>query len=164
MCNTTCNRKRICFIRKKTENHSTLDPTVFRWVLQCEIQREETAYFFSQSEHKGHWDECETILLNKVVTWKALYLVAIKSYRWFNSIFKKYGENRFRSIFHIRRNIRISSTVSYFNILLSVIFQLCLLSNKESFFQDMRCFSTSERIPVRITCNSRHTLLYYLYV
>ena len=120
--------------------------------------------FFSQSEHKGHWDECETILLNKVVTWKALYLVAIKNYRWFNSIFKKYGENRFRSIFHIRRNIRISSTVSYFNILLSVIFQLCLLSNKESFFQDMRCFSTSERIPVRITCNSRHTLLYYLYV
>ena len=96
--------------------------------------------FFSQSEHKRHWDECETILLNKVVTWKALYLVAIKSYRWFNSIFKKYGENRFRSIFHIRRNLRISSTVSYFNSLLSVIFQLCLLSNKESFFQDMRCF------------------------
>ena len=30
----------------KKQNHSTLDPTVFRWVLQCEIQREETAYFF----------------------------------------------------------------------------------------------------------------------
>ena len=55
-------------LSEKKQNHSTLDPTVFRWVLQCEIQREETAYFFSQSEHKGHWDECETILLNKVVT------------------------------------------------------------------------------------------------
>ena len=31
---------------KKTEDHSTLDPTVFRRVLQCEIQREETCYFF----------------------------------------------------------------------------------------------------------------------
>ena len=41
--------------QEKTEDHFTLDPTVFRWVLQCEIQREETCYCFSQSEHKRHW-------------------------------------------------------------------------------------------------------------
>ena len=40
---------------KKTEDHSTLDTTVFRQVLQCEIQHEGTSYFFSQSEHKSHW-------------------------------------------------------------------------------------------------------------
>ena len=47
----------------------------------------------------------------------------------------RYAEKRFRSIFHVRRNLRISSTVSYFNILLSTIFQVCLLSNKEFFFR-----------------------------
>ena len=81
----------------------------------------------------------------------------------FNTQKIRYAEKRFRSIFHVRRNLRISSTVSYFNILLSTIFQVCLLSNKEFFFQDMRYFSTSERTPVRITCNSRHTILSYYF-
>ena len=39
---------------KKTEDHSTLDPMVFRQVLQCEIQQEETSYFFLK-EYKRHW-------------------------------------------------------------------------------------------------------------
>ena len=73
----------------------------------------------------------------------------------------RYGEKRFQSILHVRRNLRISSIVSYFSILPSVIFQVCLLSNKGSFFEDMWYFP--ERIPVRITCSSRHTILsYYL--
>ena len=46
---------------KKLEDHSTLDPTVFRQVLQCEIQREETSYFILKVSITG--DECETIML-----------------------------------------------------------------------------------------------------
>ena len=38
--------------------------------------------------------QSKTILLIWVVTWKALYLVAIKSNRWFNLIFKKYDMAR----------------------------------------------------------------------
>ena len=47
----------------KTEDHSTLDPTVFRQVLQCEIQREETSYFFLKVSTNITGDECETIML-----------------------------------------------------------------------------------------------------
>ena len=64
----------------------------------------------------------------------------------------RYGEKRFRSIFHVRRNLRVSSTVSYFNILPSVIFQVCFLSNKESFFQDMRYLGTTERHAILSYC------------
>ena len=48
---------------KKTEDHSTLDLTVFRQVLQCEIQREETSYFFLKVSTNITGDECETIML-----------------------------------------------------------------------------------------------------
>ena len=75
----------------------------------------------------------------------------------------RYGEKRFRSIFHVRRNLRISSTVSYFNILLLIIFQVCFLSNKESFSRICNISGTSERIPVRITCNSRHNITCYCF-
>ena len=47
---------------KKTEDHSTLDLTVFRQVLQCEIQREETSYFFLKVSTNVTGDERETIL------------------------------------------------------------------------------------------------------
>ena len=47
----------------KTEDHSTLDLTVFRRVLQCEIQREETSYFFLKVNANVTGDKCETILL-----------------------------------------------------------------------------------------------------
>ena len=47
---------------KKTEVHSTLDTTVFRQVLQCEIQHEGTSYFFLKVSTKVTGDECKTIL------------------------------------------------------------------------------------------------------
>ena len=49
--------------RKKTEDHSTLDPTVFRQVLQCKIQREETSYYFLKASTNVTGNECETIIL-----------------------------------------------------------------------------------------------------
>ena len=49
ICVTPCNRKGTCFIRKKTEDHSTLDPAVSRWVIQYKIQRKEIPIFFSQN-------------------------------------------------------------------------------------------------------------------
>ena len=139
MCSTTCNTKWTCFIRKRTEDHSTLDPTVFKQLLQWETQREETSYFFSHSEHKCHWarvrdntTHLSSYMKNSVSCsyWK-LSLIQ------FNIQKIRYSEKGFRSIFHVRRNLRISSTVSYFNILLSTIFQVYLLSNK-LFFQGMR--------------------------
>ena len=48
---------------KKTEDYSTLDPTEFRRFLQCEIQREETSYFFLKVSTNVSGDECEIILL-----------------------------------------------------------------------------------------------------
>ena len=45
------------------KNNYTLDPTVFREVLQCEIQREETSYFFLKVGTSVPGEKCETILL-----------------------------------------------------------------------------------------------------
>ena len=53
----------LALLGKKTEDHSTLDPTMFRQVLQCQIQREETPYFFLIVSTNVTGDECETILL-----------------------------------------------------------------------------------------------------
>ena len=47
----------ICVTPRATGDYSTLDLTVFRQVLQCEIQRGEAYFFFSQSEHKRHWGQ-----------------------------------------------------------------------------------------------------------
>ena len=44
-------------------DHSTLDPMVFRRVLQCEIQRKETSYLFFKMSTNVTGDKCETILL-----------------------------------------------------------------------------------------------------
>ena len=51
---------------KKQKTHSNLDATVFRQVLQCEIQREETSYLFlevSTNDTVSTGDKCETIIL-----------------------------------------------------------------------------------------------------
>ena len=150
MCNTTCTMKWTCFIRKQTVDHSTIDPTVFRQVLQCEIQREETSCFFSLSQHKRHWGRVRdnTTHLSSYVkssvscSYKKLSLIQ------FNIQKIRYGEERFRSNIHVRRNLRISCNISHFNIFLSIIFQVCLLSNKESFFKDMRYFRYIRKDPI----------------
>ena len=49
--------------QEKTEDHSTLDPTVFRQILQWEIQCKETSYLFLKVSTNVAGDECETILL-----------------------------------------------------------------------------------------------------
>ena len=117
--------------------------------------------FFSQSGCKHHWGwvldnttRLSSYMKNTVSCscWKLLL-------SQFNIQKIRYGEKGFRSIFHVRRNLRISSTVSYFNILLSTIFQVYLLSNKECFSRICDISGTSERILVRITCNSRQTIL-----
>ena len=117
--------------------------------------------FFSQSGCKHHWGWVldNTTRLSSYMKntascscWKLLL-------SQFNIQKIRYGEKGFRSIFHVRRNLRISSTVSYFNILLSTIFQVYLLSNKECFSRICDISGTSERILVRITCNSRQTIL-----
>ena len=117
--------------------------------------------FFSESGCKHHWGwvldnttRLSSYMKNTVSCscWKLLL-------SQFNIQKIRYGEKGFRSIFHVRRNLRISSTVSYFNILLSTIFQVYLLSNKECFSRICDISGTSERILVRITCNSRQTIL-----
>ena len=48
---------------KKTEDHSTCDPTVFRQVLQCKIQHEETSYFYLKVSTNVTGEKCEKIVL-----------------------------------------------------------------------------------------------------
>ena len=50
--------------RRKTGDHSTLDLTVFRQVLQCKIQREGTSYYFLKVSANVTGNEWETIILN----------------------------------------------------------------------------------------------------
>ena len=117
--------------------------------------------FFSQSGCKHHWGWVQdnttrlSSYMKNTVSCSCWKLLLIQ----FNIQKIRYGEKGFRSIFHVRRNLRISSTVSYFNILQSTIFQVCLLSNKECFSRICDISGTSERILVRITCNSRQTIL-----
>ena len=98
--------------------------------------------FFFLSQHKRHWGRVRdnTTHLSSYVkssvscSYKKLSLIQ------FNIQKIRYGEERFRSNIHVRRDLRISCNISHFNIFLSIIFQVCLLSNKESFFKDMRYF------------------------
>ena len=47
----------------KKQDHSTLNSTVFRKVLQCKIQLEENSDFFLEVSTNVTGNECETILL-----------------------------------------------------------------------------------------------------
>ena len=118
----------------------------------------------SKQQNKQHSGILHSLKYQK--TSKIIVFEKIRGIKPLNIEKISYGEKIFRSIFYIQRNIHISSTISYYNILLSIFCQLCLLSNKESFFQDMRYFrylrkEPVERIPVRITYNSRHIILSY---
>ena len=52
---------------------------------------------------------------------------------------------------------------AFYTVKIVFLFIVFLLSDKESFYRICDISGTSERIPVRITCNFSHTILCYLF-